>query len=110
MPRSRSSLPAGSIVGLSLAEPMMIPTRGASTSMPSKASSTSGMVSGGSGSDSLVAAPRCGSRVSTAGRLAHPFRDSRGDVSAVLRAVEVDVLDALVCTRAGVLDRVAEAR
>ena len=58
MPRSCSSLPAGSIVGLSLAEPMMIPTRGASTSMPSKASSASVSVSGDSGSVSLVAAPR----------------------------------------------------
>ncbi len=56
------------MVGLSLAEPMMIPTRGASTSISSKASSTSGSGSSSEGSLSVtspVAAPRCGSSVST---------------------------------------------
>ena len=46
MPRSSSSLAAFSIAGMSLLEPMTIPTRGASTSRPSNSSSTSARVSG----------------------------------------------------------------
>ena len=40
MPRSSSSFAAGSIAGMSLLEPMTMPTRGASTSMPSNSAST----------------------------------------------------------------------
>jgi hypothetical protein len=43
MPASCSAAPAGCIFGLSFFEPMMIPTRGASTSISSKAASTSGI-------------------------------------------------------------------
>jgi hypothetical protein len=44
MPASCSAAPAGCIFALSLFEPMMIPTRGSSTLISSKASSTAGIV------------------------------------------------------------------
>ena len=47
MPASWRAWPAGCIFGLSFFEPMMIPTRGASTSISSNAASTSGIGSGG---------------------------------------------------------------
>src|SRR5918994_7631622 len=44
MPASWSAWPAGCILDLSFFDPMMIPTSGASTSISSKAASTSGIV------------------------------------------------------------------
>src|SRR5262249_42316186 len=107
------------IRGLSLAEPMMIPTRGASTSISSNASSTSGIGSRVSGSASPVAAPGRGSTVSTSRSLddrsdhrralaGNAFGDAERDVVPVLGPVELDFRDRGVGTLAGLGNARAE--
>src|SRR5919112_231150 len=94
MPKSSSACPAGCIFGLSFFEPMMIPTRGASTSISASpnAVSTSGIGSVAAG----WATP-----VSVLGSCIGAFSPSRrgsghagdgpgGDVGAHLLALELD--------------------
>src|ERR671931_109115 len=97
MPCSWSAPPAGCIFGLSFLDPMMIPTRGASTSISSNAASTSGMgsitsVSVDPGSDTSKSRSPVGWGCSAGG---DRYR-ARGDVGAHLPALEVDDGDALI--------------
>ena len=83
----------------------MIPTRGASTSIPSNACSTSGIGSSSSGSTWLVAVPRCGLECLHPPPLSLLRRErcrvtrSISDVAPVLRAFEADPLDRRVGAR-----------
>src|ERR1700716_2276240 len=79
MPRSSSSFAAFSISGMSLLDPMTMPTRGASTSMPSSSDSTSVIVSGAGGSRSLIGC---------AGSRSHSLHGAPGDVASQLLSLE----------------------
>src|SRR5262245_38341251 len=99
MPASCRAVPAGCIFGLSFFEPMMIPTRGASTSISSKASSTAGIgvdsVGWGSSEISLI------SSFLWLGLTGDALDGAGGDVGAHLLPVELDPPGRIVCAIAG---------
>src|SRR5436305_12223238 len=86
MPRSSSSFAAFSISGMSLLEPMTMPTRGVSTSSPSKSGSTWVSVSGAEGWPSVIPVA---SPPPLALALAHEHGAAR-DVSSQLLPLESD--------------------
>src|SRR5215203_4678591 len=108
MPSSSSALPAGSIFGLSFFEPMMIPTRGSSTSISLKASSTAGIVASSLGSTGVVdGAPAVplglgSSEISLisllCGLAGDPLDGAGGDVGADLHSREGDPAGGIVRT------------
>src|SRR6478752_4314170 len=119
MPASSSALPAGCIFGLSFFEPMMIPTRGSSTSISSKASSTAGIVTpAGRGSEGSLAAPLGwgSSEISLTWFLpgcwstGDALDGAGGDVGADLHSLEGDPAGSIVCAIACLGRRRAEAR
>src|SRR5918996_4158487 len=109
MPASCRASPAGCIFGLSLAEPMMIPTSGASTSISSNASSTAGIVAVAGPSLSAnpdSGAPSSGSYISISlpslAFRGEALNRARRDVGAHLHSVEADPAGSIVRLLAGI--------
>src|SRR6478735_1925131 len=107
MPASCRAAPAGCILGLSFFEPMMIPTRGSSTSISSKASSTAGIVvpwvGGGPslGIDSSIGSSEISLTLVLSGLSGHALGGAGGDVGADLHSVEGDPARRTVSTLTG---------
>src|SRR5215207_5314475 len=104
MPASWSASPAGCILGLSFFEPMMIPTRGAATSISSKASSTAGISVGAAGVGAGVSPGIGSSEISLTWcplwLSGHALGSARGDVGADLHSLEGDPAGGTVSTLA----------
>ena len=105
IPASCSAVPAGCILGLSFLEPMMIPTRGASTSISSNAASTSGIGSSFAGVATSVSVlgSRCISTVVSSPLLSARDRGHGplSDVGPHLLAAEINHPRGLVRALAG---------